>query len=245
MKIQYAPHCNLLLFPHVASAPLGFAAPLPLRERRGCVSSGDPMVRPVVAMDSSGNAHTTMLTMVSATPTDQGITDPGVYLPDIERVEAEWYEDVNIFVEWQHSVDANVEGYHIYISEEMFTSTDNATYLDKKKSANEMLITPETFPGLNNETTYYVAVTPYDREGVAKKTVEAIMVTPLSGAPAVGDGGQDDGQLSLESLLTTPNLIAAGMLLIIVLACMCVAASSASNRGDSTRVEARPATSDV
>ena len=196
----------------------------------------------VVAMDSSGNAHTTMLTMVSATPTDQGITDPGVYLPDIERVEAEWYEDVNIFVEWQHSVDANVEGYHIYISEEMFTSTDNATYLDKKKSANEMLITPETFPGLNNETTYYVAVTPYDREGVAKKTVEAIMVTPLSGAPTVGDGGQDDGQLSLESLLTTPNLIAAGMLLIIVLLLAVVVRSRSSASQRSKTYELQEAT---
>tara|TARA_B100001027_G_scaffold213244_1_gene183682 strand:- start:18 stop:1568 length:1551 start_codon:yes stop_codon:yes gene_type:complete len=196
----------------------------------------------VVAMDSSGNAHTTMLTMVSATPTDQGITDPGVYLPDIERVEAEWYEEVNIFVEWQHSVDANVEGYHIYISEEMFTSTDNATYLDKKKSANEILITPETFPGLNNETTYYVAVTPYDREGVAKKTVEAIMVAPLGGAETVGDGGQDDGQLSLESLLTTPNLIAAGMLLIIVLLLAVVVRSRSSATQRSKTYELQEAT---
>jgi hypothetical protein len=54
----------------------------------------------VVAVDTSGNAHTTQLTMVSAASTDEGVTDAGIYLPDIENVEAAWFEDTNIFVEW-------------------------------------------------------------------------------------------------------------------------------------------------
>ena len=74
----------------------------------------------VVVVDSSGNAHIDMLTMVSASATDEGITDPGVYLPDIGKVNAAWFEQTSIFVEWEHSVDANVRGYHIYISDEMF-----------------------------------------------------------------------------------------------------------------------------
>ena len=121
------------------------------------VQAGQEIWVAVVAVDSSGNAHRSMLTMVSGIATDEGITDPGNYLPDIERVEADWDGEGNILVEWRHSMDNDVKGYHIYISEDMFTSTDNATYLEKERNENNFTITSEIYPGLDNETTYYVA----------------------------------------------------------------------------------------
>ena len=180
------------------------------------VIAGQKVWVAVVVMDSSGNAHYDMLEMDSAESTDEGITDPGVYLPDIEEVEAEWFEENSIFVEWQHSVNANVRGYHIYISEEMFTSTDDATMVGETVSANSFLITPEIFDGLTNASAYYVAVVPYD-DAVAKSTVEAVKLNALGGGDGDDGAGEGDGKLSLESLLTTPNLIAAGMFLIVVL----------------------------
>ena len=170
----------------------------------------------VVVVDSSGNAHTDMLTMVSASATDEGITDPGVYLPDIAKVNAEWFEQTSIFVEWEHSVDANVRGYHIYLSDEMFTTTDDATKVGQTVSANSLLITNDVFEGLNNATAYYIGVVPYD-DTVAKSTVESVKLNPLDGSGATTDGVSDDGPFTLESLLTTPNLIAAGMVLIVVM----------------------------
>ena len=70
------------------------------------VIAGQDIWVAVVVMDSSGNAHVDELTMASAAATNEGITDPGVYLPDIENVEAEWFEETSVFVEWRHSVDA-------------------------------------------------------------------------------------------------------------------------------------------
>jgi len=170
----------------------------------------------VVAVDTSGNAHTTQLTMVSAASTDEGVTDAGIYLPDIENVKAAWFEDTNILVEWQHSIDANVRGYHVYISDEMFVSTEDATMVGQTVSDNTFLITAEIFDELDTASTWFVGVVPYD-DTVAKSTVESVKVDPLQTDEQVGETSDETGQLSLDSLLTGPNIIAAGMVIIILL----------------------------
>ena len=195
----------------------------------------------VVVVDSSYNAHTDMLTMTSAKATDEGITDPGVYLPDIQDVEAEWFENENIFVEWKHSVDANVRGYHVYISDEMFTSTDDATMVGETAAANSLLITPDLYDGLDNATVYYVAVVPYD-DTVAKSTVEAVKVDALEASESDDGAGADDGSLSLESLLTTPNLIAAGMLIVVLFLLVLVVRSRNTTKQRSKTWELQEAT---
>ena len=164
-----------------------------------------------------------------------------MYLPDIQDVEAEWFENVNIFVEWKHSMDANVRGYHVYINEEMFTSTDEATMVGETAAANSLLITPDLYDGLDNASTYYVAVVPYD-DTVAKSTVEAVKVDALVLGEGDDGAGADEGSLSLESLLTTPNLIAAGMLLIIVLLLVLVVRSRSSSKQRSKTWELQEAT---
>jgi Na+-transporting methylmalonyl-CoA/oxaloacetate decarboxylase gamma subunit len=205
------------------------------------VIAGQEVWVAVVVMDSSGNAHVEMLTMVSSAATDEGITDPGVYLPDIEEVEVEWFEENNIFVEWQHSVNANVRGYHIYISEDMFTSTDDASKVGETVSANSFLISPDVFDGLSNTSAYYVAVVPYD-DTVAKLTVEAVKLEALSGDKDSEGDGDADRPLSLESLLTTPNLIAAGMVLIVLFLLVLVVRGRSGSKRRSKSWELQEAT---
>ena len=187
----------------------------------------------VVAVDTSGNAHTTQLTMVSAASSDEGITDAGIYLPDIEDVEAEWFEGASIFVEWRHSIDANVRGYHVYISDEMFTTTEDATMVGQTVSANSFLITNDNHPELSTASAWFIGVVPYD-ETVAKSTVVSVKVDSLQ--PTDGsERSNETGQLSLDSLLTGPNLIAAGMLLIVLMLLVFVVrsrgASARKNKG--------------
>ena len=204
------------------------------------VIAGQEIWVAVVARDSAGNAFETMLTVISASSTDEGITDEGIYLPDIAGVTASWFEQQSILVEWQHSTDAKVKGYHIYIADEAFTSTDEATMVGETISANSFLITSTLFGSLDNQTAWYVGVVPFD-DSVAKSTVDAVKVNPLSDSSVdtPTDGG---GQLSLESLLTGPNLLAAGMMLIILLLLVIIVRSRGSSTKRSKNWELQEAT---
>ena len=195
----------------------------------------------VVARDTSGNAHETLLTVVSASSTDEGIRDPGAYLPDIEGVTASWFRETSIFVEWQHSTDARVRGYQVYIAEDMFTSTEDATMVGETASANSFLVTPELYEDLDNSTSWYVAVVPYD-DSIAKTVVEAVGIAPFGTEDSASTPDNDGGQLSLESLLTGPNLIAAGMLLVVVLLLVIVVRSRGSAQRRSKSWELQEAT---
>ena len=205
------------------------------------VIAGQEIWVAVVARDSSGNAHETMLTVVSGTSTDEGITDPGVYLPDIADVTASWFEEVSIFVEWQHSTDAKVKGYHIYISDEMFASTDEATMVGETVSSNTFVIDTSLYGELNNQSTWYIGVVPYD-ESVAKITVEAIKLGALDNNGQDAQQGDDGGQLSLEALLTGPNLIAAGMVLVILLLLVIIVRSRSTSSQRAKNWELQEAT---
>ena len=72
----------------------------------------------------------------------------------------------------------------------------------------------------------------YD-DTVAKSTVESVKLNALDGTGGSETGISEDGQITLESLLTTPNLIAAGMfLVVIVLLVLVVRARGSANRRD-------------
>ena len=194
------------------------------------VIAGQDIWVAVVAVDTSGNAHTTNLVVIKGQSIDDGVTDLGGYLPDIEGITASWNEETSILVEWEHSTDAQVRGYQVYISDESFEDIADATMIGDVKASNSFLITPKLFEELDNSTAWYVAVTPYD-ESVSKETVSAFKLNAFGKDGTTDDGGEDAGQLSLESLLTGPNLIAAGMLIIVLLLLVLVVRS----RGNSNR----------
>ena len=194
------------------------------------VIAGQDIWVAVVAVDTSGNSHTTNLAVTKGQSVDDGVTDLGSYLPDIEGITASWEEETNILVEWEHSTDAQVRGYHVYISDKAFEDISDATMIGDVKASNSFLITPVLFDELDNDTAWYVAVTPYD-ESVSKETVSTFKLNAFGKDGTTDDGGDDGGQLSLESLLTGPNLIAAGMLIIVLLLLVLVVRS----RGNSNR----------
>ena len=212
------------------------------------VVAGDTPVIPgqdiwvaVVAVDTSGNAHTTDLTVVKAQSIDDGVTDPGNYLPDIESVAASWDDETNIFVEWDHSTDAQVRGYHIYISDSAFEDIADATMVGDIKASNSFLITPSLFEALDNGSAWYVAVTPYD-ESLSKESVISVKLNALGDEDSGSTDGDGSGELSLESLLTGPNLIAAGMLIIVLLLVVLVVRSRGSSSRRSKSWELQEAT---
>jgi len=188
------------------------------------VVAGDAPVVPgqtvwaaVVAVDAAGNAHTDMLTMVNGASTNEGITDPGAHLPDLENVRASWFEDNSVLVEWDHSTDARVRGYQVYIHNEAFDTTDDAQLVGEVRASNSFLITNNLFADLTNQSPWHVAAVPFD-ESVSKTTVASVLLASIDGEDGSTPATVEEGDgLQLESLLTGPNLIAAGMVLIIML----------------------------
>ena len=108
-------------------------------------------------------------------------------------------------------------------------------------SANSFLVTPELYEDLDNSTSWYVAVVPYD-DSIAKTVVEAVGIAPFGTEDSASTPDNDGGQLSLESLLTGPNLIAAGMLLVVVLLLVIVVRSRGSAQRRSKSWELQEAT---
>ena len=166
----------------------------------------------VVPVDSAANTLKTDLTVVSAQSIDDGITDPGNYLPIIEGITLAWVEETSILVTWNHSTNINVEGYQIHINSEDFMDISEATLLDNRTTSNSYVITTETFPDLVNTSDWYISVTTFDGNGVVRETVDAKKINAVD---STGEITKDTGsENNFQSLLTTPNLIAAGLVLV-------------------------------
>ena len=187
----------------------------------------------VVVEDTSGNAHETLLTTATAASVDDGISDPGAYLPDIANVDAQWVGETDVLVDWSHSTDARVRGYQIFIASTDFTNTVDATLVGQSVSSNSFLITAEVFADLDNGTTWYIAVAPYDQT-VGKTTVDTVMLNPVNNGPGDSNGTTDGNeQRSLESLLTGPNLMAFGLFLVALLLLVVVVRARGRSRASS------------
>ena len=166
----------------------------------------------VVPVDSAANSLKADLTVVSAQSIDDGITDPGNYLPSIEGITLAWVEETSILVTWNHSTSISVEGYQIHINSEDFMDISEATLLDNTTTSNSYVITTETFPDLVNTSDWYISVTTFDGNGVVRETVDAKKINAVD---STGEITKDTGsENNFESLLTTPNLIAAGLVLV-------------------------------
>ncbi|MDP6223694.1 MAG: hypothetical protein QGF34_01375, partial [Candidatus Poseidoniaceae archaeon] len=166
----------------------------------------------VVPVDSSANSLKNDLTVVSAQSIDDGITDPGNYLPSIEGVTLAWVEETNILVTWNHSTNINVEGYQIHIRSIDFMDISDATLLDNVSTANSFVITKDVFPDLVNSSDWYISVTTFDANGVVRETVDAKKINAVDSTGQIPE--ETGSENNLESLLTTPNLIAAGLVLV-------------------------------
>ena len=168
----------------------------------------------VVPVDSSANSIKTDLTVVSAQSVDDGVSDPGNYLPSIDSIMLKWEKETDILVTWNHSNDLEVRGYQIHINSEDFMDISSATFVGETRTANSFVITSLIFPELVNSSDWFISVTTFDDNEV-RKSVDAARITSVD---ASGEAtGETDSENGLESLLTTPNLIATGLVLVSLL----------------------------
>ncbi|MBT6644566.1 MAG: hypothetical protein HOB52_02030, partial [Euryarchaeota archaeon] len=215
------------------------------------LTAGDTPVVPgqtvwvaVVVIDSSGNSFEDDLVVVSAASVDDGVTDMGSHLPEIIGISLAWNEEVNILVQWQHSSSSSVRGYRIYISSEEYSTTDDAELVGEVKATNTFLITQNGFEDLVNNTAWYVSVSAIDEE-YHKESVTPIKLEAFDSGD-LGDGNGDteanDESKQLGSYLTTPNLLAVGLVIVALFLLLAIFKSRGNNQRRSKDWELQEAT---
>ena len=173
-----------------------------------------PVTVAVVPVDWSGNAYLDNLVTSTAIAIDDGIEDVGAYLPDIEGITLVWVEE-DILVSWDHTTDPNVRNYVVFISDDEFTNVADATNVGSVSTTNSFLITPEIFSELSVDSEWWIGVAAKDDIN-NRKIIESQRIDPLDsdGSSEDEDSEGDGSTTDLGELLTTDNLIIAGMVLI-------------------------------
>ena len=142
------------------------------------IEPGTPVWVTVVPVDTAGNAWRTDLATASATPIDDNATDPGLHLPIITGVGAEWNEDGSeLIVTWDESRDAQVRGYIIHTSDEVFDDLRYANLASPSAIQGTRLSVNATEQGLDNSIIQYVSVVASDGE-VTRYGVDSVRVDP-------------------------------------------------------------------
>ena len=115
---------------------------------------------------------------------------------------------------WSGTNSGEVRGYKIYIGDEGLTQITAYTEVGEVRASTNFLITGDVFEDLDNLTTWYIAVSPFDddRTRVDVQPVEVLPPAQSGGDSNLGEEENTD----FTALLTTPNLLAAGLLLIAV-----------------------------
>ena len=171
-----------------------------------------PVTVAVVAVDSSGNAIRNNLVTSTAVAIDDGIDDKGAYLPDIAGMELKWVED-SILVSWDHSTESNVRSYVIFISDSEFSEVVNAQMVGEVGASDSFLITPSNFENLSNDTAWWIGVAAKDSD-FNREIIDSMMIEPPGITDGDGDSSDEDSTTDLGKLLTTDNMIIAGMIIV-------------------------------
>ncbi len=167
----------------------------------------------VVARDSSGNAYLDNLVTVSGKAVNDGFDNSGNYMAPVENLDANW-DDGGILVTWSGINNGDVRGYKIYISDTALTKIDTYIEVGEVIASTNFRINNDNFEDLNNQSNWYIAVSPFDdfRTRIDVEPVQVLPPTNIGSEPQI-DAKEDT---DFTSLLTTPNLIAAGLLLVAV-----------------------------
>ena len=182
----------------------------------------------VVARDTAGNAYLDDLTVVLSQSVDDGFDGSGDYITPIEDLRAEWFDQDEILVSWSGVNNGEIRGYKIYISDENFDDIDSAIEIGEVLASTNYLIDEEVFSDLDNQTTWYVAVSPFD-DYTTRSSVIALEVLPDDIA-AVGTTEDSNENSDFSSLLTTTNLLAAGLLIVVLFLLVTIVRSRGNQR---------------
>ena len=170
----------------------------------------------VVPVDWSGNAYTDKLVTSSAIAIDDDVDNVGGDLPEIQNVRAVWIDD-SIVVTWDYTDDASVIDYLVLISDTQFNDIGDAQSVGRTSVSNSFTITKQNFPDLDTETTWWVGVSASDRV-YDKQIIDSTRVdSPGSSSGGDSDSDDESSTTNFGELLTTDNMIIAGMILITLL----------------------------
>ena len=182
----------------------------------------------VVPRDTAGNAYLDDLNVVSSQSVDDGFDDSGDYITPIEDLRAEWFDEDEILVSWSGINNGEIRGYKIYISDENFDDIDSAIEIGEVLASTNFLIDEEVFSDLDNQTIWYVAVSPFD-DYTTRSSVIALEVLPddIATTETPEDSNENN---DFSSLLTTTNLLAAGLLIVVLFLLVAVVRSRGDQR---------------
>ena len=120
----------------------------------------------IVPVDSSDNAWLTDLNVGQAAAVDDSLLDPGLHLPEIAGVQGSWNEDgTGIVVTWDESSDAQVRGYIVHLSSEVYEDVRYAEHQLEMVQGTRLTIKASDFdPQIDVNGTWYVSVVATDGE---------------------------------------------------------------------------------
>lgn len=87
----------------------------------------------------------------------------------------------------------------------------DATFVGETRTANSFVISATVFPDLVNSSDWFISVTTFD-ENEVRKSVDAKKINSVDASNQVTE--ETNSENNLESLLTTPNLLAAGLVVL-------------------------------
>jgi hypothetical protein len=170
----------------------------------------------VVPVDFAGNAIVTDLITATINPIDDGYSTDGSQLPEIDGISLDWVNEKDILVTWNQSTSELVIGYQIHVSNLNFSNISEATLVREDVISTTFVITSEVFPAISNDTSWFISVTPFDDVSIKQQ----VLPVKLESLIIQDDSTSSDSSFSLDSLLTTQNLIlmGAGLAVLILIA---------------------------
>ncbi|MBT5281305.1 MAG: hypothetical protein HOL79_02735, partial [Euryarchaeota archaeon] len=159
---------------------------------------------------------TTGLVTASTNSIDEGYSIDGSQLPTIDGISVDWVNEKDILVTWNQSVSELVIGYQIHISNLNYSNISEATLMNEGVISTTFVITSEVFPVISNDTDWFISVTPFDEVSIKQRVIPV----KLDSLVIQDDSTTSDSSFSLDSLLTTQNLIlmGAGFAVLVLLA---------------------------
>ena len=139
----------------------------------------------------------------------------------MEGVTVTWIDNQKILVTWNQTTSELVRGYQVHISDENFTNVSQATLVGDELLSTSFVVSSAVLADLTNTSDWYLSVTSYDDRNV-KNTVESVR---LNATELVAGENDAEEALSLQSLLTTRNLIVMGATLMALVLFLTIARS--------------------
>lgn len=212
-------------------------------DRQIPVLPGTPVTVAVVPVDWSGNAYLDSLVVSTTIAEDNDVESLGEDLPEIDGINLQWVDD-SILVTWNPTDYLDFSSYSIYISSIEFNKINDATNVGNvnEDSGNSFLITNDNFPSLSNEQSWWVGISLVDEFSITKEKIDSVKIDPAGSSGNTEDGDKGSSSTNLSDLLTTENILLAGLVLISLILLLLVVRGRGSKSSRNSEWELQEAT---